>query len=446
MISRLPSLRPLSLRSLTGSLLRPFCTKKDNEVYDLEGFTEEELKGKKQVDWKDESTIKDAAEEFKMSTFTTLLKDRKIISVSGQDATEFLQNSVTADIHRFQRDTDLRCIYTLILNPKGRIFTDMFIVKPFIPGNYGNSSEYWIDVHKSQSNSKLMKYFRMYSLRKDVTFKEIDPDILSVVALNTRQTLGFNEGKVVHELQDEIPRVELPQYPGGLFTETLFIQDPRQPSLGMRMYSPTKFLEQYSAIDLDQHKLYTHMRYINGIAEGTEELENQLPLNYHMHLLNSIDFNKGCYLGHELTQRTFQTGVLRKVVLPFIIPDDATLSLKKDHFDPISNINLNFELEDNKLRGEVIRNTVGRKVGKIVGHKNNIGIGLFSLSKLEDDLHTAQPKDSEEIDLMIWYPEWIKNFIPKSNNSEKSRGVQLSINPKEQYKRYFEFKEEIQNI
>ena len=55
---------------------------------------------------------------------------------------------------------------------------------------------------------------------------------------------------------------------------------------------------------------YHYMRLINGVPEGPKETQSKLPLNLNFHKLNSISFDKGCYLGHELTQRTFHTGVL----------------------------------------------------------------------------------------------------------------------------------------
>jgi len=61
------------------------------------------------------------------------------------------------------------------------------------------------------------------------------------------------------------------------------------------------------------------IRNVLGIPEGGSENGNKFPLNMHMHYLNGISFTKGCYLGHELTQRTFHTGVVRRMAMPFVI-------------------------------------------------------------------------------------------------------------------------------
>jgi hypothetical protein len=134
-------------------------------------------------------------------------------------------------------------MYSLLLNPKGRIFSDIFIAKPFIPGNALGDIEYWIDVDRNQLD-KIMKYFRMYSLRKNVTFKHIDSDKLSIVSLCTKKPFVGVEGNFVEKFHDDLPKAELDEYPDEKFTETLMVVDPRQNSLGLRMYTPTKFLEE----------------------------------------------------------------------------------------------------------------------------------------------------------------------------------------------------------
>ena len=78
---------------------------------------------------------------------------------------------------------------------------------------------------------------------------------------------------------------------------------------------------------LENSEEYDIIRQMLGIPESSKEMGNQFPLNMHMHYLNGVSFQKGCYLGQELTQRTFHTGVIRRVALPFLIvtkPEDLT--------------------------------------------------------------------------------------------------------------------------
>lgn len=42
-----------------------------------------------------------------------------------------------------------------------------------------------------------------------------------------------------------------------------------------------------------------------------------------------VDFRKGCYVGQELTVRTYHTGVVRKRILPVVIhPPEETFVTK----------------------------------------------------------------------------------------------------------------------
>jgi folate-binding Fe-S cluster repair protein YgfZ len=69
----------------------------------------------------------------------------------------------------------------------------------------------------------------------------------------------------------------------------------------------------------------------------------------HLHYLNGVSFDKGCYIGQELTQRTFHTGVIRRVALPFLVVSrqedmNTQFSINAANFLPIHHIDRNFDL------------------------------------------------------------------------------------------------------
>lgn len=285
--------------------------------------------------------------------------------------------------------------------------------------------------------TKVWKYFRMYSLRKDIIFKHYGPEEFNIYWINSKTSVPYKEGHIVDSFQDDLPKVELDQYPEEEFSETLMVSDPRQRVIGSRLYGPSLLLDELMGeeeVDTSpDSKFYKLCRMVHGIAEGTDELKDQLPLNFHMHLLNAINFNKGWYLGHELTQRTFHTGVLRKVTLPFLVTNDGIVNVFKDIFDPYSNFNEQFEFQNNELAGKFILNSDYKKIGRVITHVNNIGIGLFSLNKL-DDINFIQYEDREDLESLYWTPQWMKNYIPTKNPQDIADNRDLSINPKEQYK------------
>jgi folate-binding protein YgfZ len=114
-----------------------------------------------------------------------------------------------------------------------------------------------------------------------------------------------------------------------MVSESMAFYDPRLKSLGCRIIAPT------DSLDIDEDTLnlkltnddYEVIRLLYGVPEGPKELKDRLPLNMNLHLLNGISFNKGCYIGQELTQRTFHTGVLRKVAMPFVCTEKLIFKL-----------------------------------------------------------------------------------------------------------------------
>ena len=118
--------------------------------------------------------------------------------------------------------------------------------------------------------------------------------------------------------------------------------DPRTTSMGVRVLCAEQSLELDGVEKIDGPDEYNLMRQTLGIPESSSELGGQLPLNMHLHYLNGISFDKGCYIGQELTQRTFHTGVIRRIAMPFVtIPEDAQLN--STNFNPVRSVDPQFE-------------------------------------------------------------------------------------------------------
>jgi len=108
---------------------------------------------------------------------------------------------------------------------------------------------------------------------------------------------------------------------------------------------------------------YKINRMILGLLESSE-LAKQFPLNMHLHHLNAVSFSKGCYIGQELTQRTYHTGVIRKMAMPFsIMTKENKTKLAVDNFDPHEWLDTGF---DESLVSDVILDSKGKKLGKVL--------------------------------------------------------------------------------
>lgn len=71
----------------------------------------------------------------------------------------------------------------------------------------------------------------------------------------------------------------------------------------------------YDQATIDEYNL---RRVALGVPEGIEEIVpgQALPLESDMDIHGGVDVRKGCYIGQELTVRTYHTGATRKRILP----------------------------------------------------------------------------------------------------------------------------------
>lgn len=93
--------------------------------------------------------------------------------------------------------------------------------------------------------------------------------------------------------------------------------DPRLPTLGRRGIVPLP----PSPPDPLAERRYRSLRALQGVAEGSVEMPPglALALEYNLDGLNGVCFNKGCYLGQEMTARSHFVLVMRKRAAPVLV-------------------------------------------------------------------------------------------------------------------------------
>lgn len=176
------------------------------------------------------------------------------------------------------------------------------------------SPVYIIDVDKSLLPN-LKTHLQRYKLRSKFQILEVSSSILHL----------FTVWPTVH-----------PDVPNKYIVN---IVDPRNPHLGNRLL--TSKIPSATPYPLEVYHL---RRILHGVAEGPEEiLENSaLPAESNLDVMSGIDYTKGCYVGQELTSRTYHTGVIRKRLLPLSlypsdgqIPEPMTLAYDSDISIPL---------------------------------------------------------------------------------------------------------------
>lgn len=194
------------------------------------------------------------------------LEDRAVIAVSGPDARDFLQGLITNDIREMGSQA-LR--YAALLTPQGKILFDFLVSE--------QDGAIVLDC-AAESRDLLVKRLSLYRLRAKV---EIAPQ--ADLAVLWREATDANPS---------------------------FRPDPRHTGLGARAIMLAGDAppggQRFASVRLD-----------NGIPEGRDFGQDKVfALDGGLDELHGIAFDKGCYVGQELTARMKHRGTARKRLLP----------------------------------------------------------------------------------------------------------------------------------
>ena len=216
--------------------------------------------------------------------------DRGFLRVSGPDSTAFLQSILTANIDTMAVGT---CRASALLTPQGRVLIDMMV--------YRLAADHIVLQCDMARRDDLFTRLRRYRLRRPVD-----------MAVDTTLILGHYFG--------ETPPTAGP----GTFVFT----DPRDPLLGVHILANdhpalTRLADANDTISgLDMAGAYIdrwHVRRIAaGVPEGPVDLvpERALMLEAGLDRLGAVDFDKGCYIGQEVTARTHYRGLVKRRLVP----------------------------------------------------------------------------------------------------------------------------------
>ncbi|WP_375429401.1 YgfZ/GcvT domain-containing protein [uncultured Sphingomonas sp.] len=205
-----------------------------------------------------------------------MLPDRAVLRLSGEDARDFLQGLVPADIADLTHEKPL---WTGLLTPQGKALFDFVL--------WDDRVDILLDCEAAQADALAAK-LSAYRLRRRVA---IERDPLAVHWSPYNSTT---------------------------------LPDPRLPELGWRWLAPSS----PPAVGWHPHRLSL------GVAEGVGELGSgeTLWLECNALELNGVSFTKGCYIGQENTARMHHRAKVnrRLVVAPLGEPGDRTRATYPD--------------------------------------------------------------------------------------------------------------------
>ena len=218
--------------------------------------------------------------------------DTGFISVSGDDACAFLQSIITTNVATLAVSA---CRPSALLTPQGRVLIDMMVYRPAI--------NRFILRCDSTRRDDLFTRLRRYRLRRPIEIV-IEPDI-RLYLLITNKTANQSGEKTAGQIID----------PLGKRAEVIIsCIDPRNPDLGTHILANGANI----TVSVDQIDIWHTARIEAGIPEGAIDLtpERALMLEAGLDQLGAVDFEKGCYVGQEVTARTYYRGLVKRRLVP----------------------------------------------------------------------------------------------------------------------------------
>jgi folate-binding protein YgfZ len=206
------------------------------------------------------------------------LPNRGVLSISGADRVSFLNGLVSNDV---VRAVPGQAVWAALLTAQGRYVTDFFI--------FAEDDRLLLDV-QAEIAATLLTKLKRFKLRAAVELSDA------------------SERFSVYATWNGVP----PQVP-------VTAPDPRLPGAGFRSLSEQVLETNASERDYAAHRLYL------GLPDGPPDLEvdKTLLLEAGFDELGGIAWDKGCYMGQELTARTKYRGLVKRRLVPVSLSEAA---------------------------------------------------------------------------------------------------------------------------
>jgi hypothetical protein len=240
-----------------------------------------------------------------------ILEARGLVEAAGPDARPFLQGMVSADVEKLSPE---RALWAAFLTPQGKFLHEFFLtLAPGAPGAPGTEAgedagedRVLLDCEAARLDDLRTRLGR-YKLRARMTLEDVSARYAVAVAFGAGvlEALGLpaQAGRAV-------------PFAGGLAHV-----DPRLPELGARAVLPKDGAEaalQGAGLAPAGPGDYDALRIRLGVPDGSRDLEVERAtlLENGFDELGGIDWDKGCFMGQELTARTKYRGLVKKRLVP----------------------------------------------------------------------------------------------------------------------------------
>jgi folate-binding protein YgfZ len=228
--------------------------------------------------------------------FFAPLPHRALVAVRGEDRISFLQGLVSNDMLKVQRGD---AVWAAFLTPQGKFLHEFFAVP--------HGDAVLLECERARRDDLVTRLSR-YKLRAKVSVAA-DDTLTPGVAWGDGATTAF----------------EMNGTPGSVAKHGVGVvyADPRAAALGLRWALGADQLDglEKRGVTRATPESYDALRFDVGVPDGSRdmEIEKALLLENGFEELHGVDFEKGCYIGQELTARTHYRALIKKRLMPVMI-------------------------------------------------------------------------------------------------------------------------------
>jgi folate-binding protein YgfZ len=286
-----------------------------------------------------------------------VLDGRGVLAVSGPDARSFLQGLVSNDVDKV---SPTQACHAALLTAQGKYLHDFMMIEV--------DGAIWLEAEAARLGD-LKRRLTIYRLRAKAALEE-RPE-LAVAAI-------FGDGTLA--------ATGLADKPGSArsFGSGVVFADPRLATLGARCIMPRAEIRAgLESLGLSEASFaaYDRLRLAVGVPDGSRDLavEKSILLEAGFDELNGVDWQKGCYIGQELTARTKYRGLIKKRLLPVEIdgpiPPPGTIVTAE-----------------------------GRDVGEMRSSRDRLGLALLRIEPVVE----GKPLRSGDATVRVIKPGWMR--------------------------------------
>ncbi|WP_164078352.1 tRNA-modifying protein YgfZ [Alteromonas facilis] len=286
--------------------------------------------------------------------FFCQLNDIGVIAITGEQASSYIQGQVTSNVTRLKENSAQR---TSHCDFKGKMWSNGILL-PILNGFHY--------VCERGALSSSLRELKKYGVFSKVSIEDVSD------SLQFWGVCGADAGQALAQQYGTVPASNMACnfMDNGWLINVSGDYGPRYLLASSSAQPAIEFPDNIAKMPASH---WTAMNIIEGIALVSEQTSNEyVPQMLNLHVLDAIDFKKGCYMGQEVVARTRYLGKNKRATYLLIG--------KSEHADSI-NIQPGDMLEkavgDNWRRGGTVLNvaSVGNEIALLAVLSNDSTIG-----------------------------------------------------------------------